>query len=73
MTETPPGTIQTSAPAMYKRLMAACGIFAGLSLGVGAALNRPFIAVGLYVVGMAAAVMIPYTTAVTLFDERDDA
>ncbi|MFC7115720.1 DUF2178 domain-containing protein [Natronoarchaeum sp. GCM10025703] len=72
MTQTQTGLAQNRSPKTYKRLMLALGVFAGVSLGVGSALQRPFIAVGLYVVGMTAAVSIPYTTDHLLFDERDD-
>ncbi|MFC4541218.1 DUF2178 domain-containing protein [Halosolutus amylolyticus] len=72
MTEPATGLLRTGAPETYKRLMLACCVFAGVALGVGSALQRPLVAVGLYAVGMIAAVAIPSATSYTLFDERDD-
>lgn len=52
--------------------MVGFGLAAGLALAVGAALERPLLGVGLYAVGLTAAVSLPYATDVRLFDERDD-
>ncbi|MDG5818970.1 DUF2178 domain-containing protein [Natronococcus sp. A-GB7] len=72
MSELASTNIQSRPPEAYKRLMVACFVFAGIALGVGTALEFPLVAVGLYVLGMAGGMMIPYTTNYTLFDERDD-
>lgn len=73
MAESSAKITQNGAPETYKRLITACGLLGGLALGIGTALSRPFIGVGLYAVGLIAAASIPYATGVTLFDERDDA
>ena len=72
MTEQMTRPSQHSEPETYKRLILACGLFAGIALGVGTAIQRPYIAVGLYALGIVGAVAVPYTTDYTLFDERDD-
>lgn len=53
--------------------MVAFGIVGGLALGLGAAIERPFVGVGVYVLAMTAAVAVPRFAEYTLFDERDDA
>lgn len=72
MPELAPTAIQSRPPETYKRLMVACFVFAGIALGVGTALEFPLVAVGVYVLGMAGGMIIPYTTDYTLFDERND-
>lgn len=72
MTESSTGSFRQGEPETYKRLMVACSVLAGVALGVGAALEYQLVGVGLYVVGLTAALAIPYTTEYTLFDERDD-
>ena len=72
MTEIASSLIRSRPPETYKRLMAACFLFAGIALGVGTALEVPLVAVGLYVLGMASGMGIPWLTDYTLFDERDD-
>lgn len=57
----------------YRRLMVGCFVGAGIALGVGTALQFTLVGVGLYVLGMAGGIAIPYGTAYTVFDERDDA
>lgn len=52
--------------------MTSCFVFAGIALGVGTVLEFQLIGVGLYILGMASGMMIPYTTEYTMFDERDD-
>lgn len=59
-------------PATYRRSTIAFGLAAALSLAVGAAVERPLVGVGLYAVGMTAALALPYAVDVRLFDERDD-
>lgn len=73
MSELASTAMQSRPPETYKRLMAACFVLAGIALGVGTALGFPLIAVGLYILGMAGGMTIPYNTNYTLFDERDDA
>lgn len=73
MTETRARPFLNGAPTTYKRLMLASGMFAGIALGLGAALDRPLYGVAFYVVGLTSATAIPYLTDHTLFDERDDA
>ncbi|MCD2201341.1 DUF2178 domain-containing protein [Halobacterium sp. KA-4] len=51
--------------------MTSCFVFAGIALGVGTALEFPLVAVGLYILGMAGGMVIPYITDYTMFDERD--
>lgn len=71
MSELTPTVMQSRPPQTYKRLMTSCFVFAGIALGVGTALEFPLVAVGLYTLGMASGMIIPYTTNYTLFDERD--
>ena len=72
MSETSIAGFPLSAPETQKRLIVTFGALAGLALGLGAALGRPFVGVGIYVVSMSAAMVTPHVTEVTLFDERDD-
>lgn len=72
MSELSATVMQSRPPETYKRLMTACFVSAGIALGVGTALEFPLVAVGLYVLGMAGGIVIPYRTDYTLFDERDD-
>lgn len=73
MSELASTNTRSRSPETYKRLMAACFAFAGLALGVGAALDFPLVAVGLYILGMTGGLVIPRLTDYTMFDERDDA
>lgn len=73
MSELTPTGIQSQPPQTYKRLMTSCFVFAGIALGAGTALEFPLVAVGLYILGMAGGMVIPYITDYTMFDERDTA
>lgn len=73
MSELTSTNTQSQSPKTYKRLSSACFAFAGLALGVGAALEFPLVGVGLYVLGMTGGLVIPRLTDYTMFDERDDA
>lgn len=64
--------VRSRAPKTYKRLTEASFVFAGIALGLGTALEFPLLAVGVYVLGMAGGIVIPYVTDHTMFDERDD-
>lgn len=66
-------TTSSFKPETYRRMIGLFALFAGVALGIGTALERPFVAVGLYAVGMTAAAVTPRFAGLRLFDERDDA
>lgn len=66
-------TTSSFDPETYRRMIVLFALFAGVALGVGTALERPLVAVGLYAVGMTAAAVTPQFAGTQLFDERDDA
>lgn len=68
-----PADMQPRSPESYKRLMTACFVFAGLTLGVGSALEHQLVAVSIYILGMVGGMSVPYVADYTMFDERDDA